>query len=447
VIGWLVPAALGGLALVVLPIVVHLLRTHRARRIQFPTLRFIAPSRTSAVKLRPPSEIPLLFVRLGTIAAAALAMAQPVWLTQARVDSWNNRLARAVVVDTSEAMQVADASGTKPAELAKPIVDAEIAAAMTAIRIDTPSLTDGLTRAAAWLATAPPARREVVVVSTFRAGSVDASAIGRVPASVGLRLVQVGSATDSRTLTGVRPLTAPGSPGAAQAIQLIGPKTSVSRQPGTAAQRGWRVVGLDATAPGMQRLWRTLATAGAPAPSPDQPIALAFGDLPSDEHVAPFAAATPRWMLQTLARLRSDDGLRRATTDAPPSSLMTSDRWVPVAVDRAGAPLVRAARASQELMLQIGAPVDSLFGAAAARALLNARAGEVAQPELEILRLPPATLTGWSKPAPLVDPAAWRSRDGSDARWLWAIAIALLAVEAWMRRSSAPPALEVRDAA
>jgi len=34
-IGWHVPAALGALGLMALPIVVHLLRTHRAQRIPF----------------------------------------------------------------------------------------------------------------------------------------------------------------------------------------------------------------------------------------------------------------------------------------------------------------------------------------------------------------------------------------------------------------------------
>ena len=97
--------------------------------------------------------------------------------------------------------------------------------------------------------------------------------------------------------------------------------------------------------------------------------------------------------------------------------------------------------------MQVGAPIDSLFGAASARAMLAANADDAARPEQEILRIAPATLEGWSRPAPAVDRQAWRSLNGSDARWLWAIALVLLAVEQWLRRSPVRQAAEVRDAA
>ena len=131
----------------------HLLRTHRAQRIPFPTLRFIAPSRTSAVKLRPPSDLPLLLVRIAIIAAAALAMAQPVLVTDARVNGWNNRLARAVVVDSSEAMQIADDRRRRRRRtLAKPLAAAEDGRGdARRSRSTRRRSTDGLTRAAAWL--------------------------------------------------------------------------------------------------------------------------------------------------------------------------------------------------------------------------------------------------------------------------------------------------------
>ncbi|MEO7275192.1 MAG: BatA domain-containing protein, partial [Vicinamibacterales bacterium] len=321
-IGWLLPGALGGLALVALPIVVHLLRTHRAQRIPFPTLRFIAPSRTAAVTLRPPSDLQLLMVRIGIIAAAALAMAQPVLVTRSRVASWNSRLVRAVVVDSSAAMQVGDGGGTKPAELVKPLAESEIAGAAQAVRIDTSSLTDGVSRATAWLATAPPARREIVVLSTFRAGSLDASAIAQVPSDLGLRLVQVGQAEESRRLEGIAPLAAPGNHAATQEVQLTGAKTSVTRPTRTGESPGWRVAGLEVETPGVQRLWRTLAVAGTAAPSPDEPLVLAFGPDAAGQPVATLATEAPRWMLRTLARLKADGGFQRAAAATPePSSL------------------------------------------------------------------------------------------------------------------------------
>ena len=446
-IGWQAPAALGALGLIALPIVVHLLRTHRARRILFPTLRFIAPSRSSSVRLRPPSDLPLLLIRIAIVAAAALAMAQPVLVTEARVKVWNSRLARAVVIDTGPAMHIADETGTTPIALAKPLASSEAAGAAQAVQIETSSVADGLTRAAAWLGAAPPARREIVVLSTFRAGTLTESVVAQLPPSVGLRLVQVGRPLEARAIEGVRPLTAPGAPSATQEVRLTGPATSVTRKIVAGEFRGARVVGVDPATPAAQRLWRMLATTGTPAPSADRPIALAFTEWPAGERIAAFGPETPRWMLQVLLRLRSDAALQRAAASAPASVLSASDPWVAIALDREGAPLVRLAHAGQELVMQVGAPIDSLFGAAAARALLDAGAGESARPDQEILRAAPATLAAWSRPAPPIDREAWRSLDGSDARWLWAIALVLLALEQWLRRSSMPRTIKVRDAA
>ena len=43
---WLVPAALAGLVLVAGPLALHLLTRHQARRLPFPTIRFVQPSNT-----------------------------------------------------------------------------------------------------------------------------------------------------------------------------------------------------------------------------------------------------------------------------------------------------------------------------------------------------------------------------------------------------------------
>ena len=51
-IGWLNPAALWALPLAAVPVIIHLLRTHHARRVAFPSLRFVPPSRTAAVRMR-----------------------------------------------------------------------------------------------------------------------------------------------------------------------------------------------------------------------------------------------------------------------------------------------------------------------------------------------------------------------------------------------------------
>ena len=54
-IAWLQPAALIGLLALAGPILIHLLRRQRAPRVLFPSLRFVRPTRTAAVRLRVPS--------------------------------------------------------------------------------------------------------------------------------------------------------------------------------------------------------------------------------------------------------------------------------------------------------------------------------------------------------------------------------------------------------
>ena len=100
--------------------------------------------------------------------------------------------------------------------------------------------------------------------------------------------------------------------------------------------------------------------------------------------------------------------------------------------DSQSRPIVRAAAAGPQLVLDVDAPPSALLSAAVVRAALTARHGSVARPEEEIQRLTAAELTAWSR-APLpVTADSWRSGMAgleSDARWCWALALALLAVE------------------
>ena len=92
---WLVPAALAGLILVAGPLALHLLTRHQARRVAFPTIRFVQPSNTAAVRPQNPTDVWLMCLRMAAIACAAAAAAQPLLLSGWRVASWNARIARA----------------------------------------------------------------------------------------------------------------------------------------------------------------------------------------------------------------------------------------------------------------------------------------------------------------------------------------------------------------
>ena len=110
-------AWLGALALV-LPIAVHLLRRHRATRRPFPTLRFLPDARVVAVRRHRPTDVPLMLIRLAVVAAAVIALAQPLWRNAAAARAAASGLSRAVVVDRSPRMAQPSDDGRPGAERA-----------------------------------------------------------------------------------------------------------------------------------------------------------------------------------------------------------------------------------------------------------------------------------------------------------------------------------------
>jgi hypothetical protein len=446
-IRWLNPAALSGLTLLALPILIHLLRTRQAERVQFPSLRFVLPARTAAVRFRPPADWLLLSIRLAIAAAAVCAAAGPVIVTPARLRTWNERVARAVIVDASAVMSRPDASGQTPMEAGREAASAETRSATNAERIETPSLSEGLVRAAAWLSETPPARREVVVVSAFTEGMLRETDLKAVPAGVGLRFVRVGEQAEVRRLPPVAMLSASGTAGRAIDTELSGPATRVRLSVSGGNQSGLSIEGADPQSREVQGLMRVVAHAGTPAPSPDEPLVCVFGTSEGGAPAVPVGPETPRWMLRTLMRLQSNRELRRASSNVTGLGLKPSDAWTVVVADRTGSPLVRVATRNGRLLMQAGVQPESFVAAVAVRALLISRAGELARPDQEILQMAPDVLSAWSRPAAGVDADAWRRVESSDGRWFWLAAMALLGLEQRMRRSRRSERIEIRDAA
>ncbi|HSC26248.1 MAG TPA: BatA domain-containing protein [Vicinamibacterales bacterium] len=429
-IGWLNPAALWGLLLLAGPLAIHLLRIRQARRVRFPSLRFVASSRTADVRLRLPSDLALLLLRMGIVSAAVYAAAAPVLLTPSRVASWNARIARAVVLDTSDSMRAGVAVGRTAAETA----EAEAREAGESIRIETPDLGDGLRRACGWLATARPARLEIVVISDFQQGAIADRDLSRVPAHVGLRLVQVGEPLAARRTPGMRLAGGPGIAPRTQELEVSGRGTRTTFVARAAEDAGGlRLV----TAPGPGRdaaiLLRTVATAGAPAPDGREPIVVRLGNVKHEPGIVPEAVRDP-WMLRTLLRLRQDETLARLTREADTDARFEAGSpWVTVVDDGQGAPVMRAAAAGPELVVDVAASPDSLFAAAAVRAVLTARHGPFALPEFEPRRLSAAQLSAASRSPEGVERGAWRQAESSDARWFWTAALVLIGIEQYLR--------------
>jgi hypothetical protein len=116
---WQNPWAWAGLGFLVLPVLIHLLGRGQAPRRVFPTLRFLPPSRSLPTRRRRIRDPLLLAVRLGILASAVIALAQPFLITSKRRSESTRGTARAIIVDTSESMQRAGANGARPMDSAR----------------------------------------------------------------------------------------------------------------------------------------------------------------------------------------------------------------------------------------------------------------------------------------------------------------------------------------
>ena len=151
-IAWTAPAALLGLALIALPIAIHLLVRQHARTLAFPSLRFLRETQLAAFRRRRIEDAALLACRAAIIALAAVALAGPVLQTAARTAGYAGRTSRAVVA--------LDGAGDS---LAATIGDGAFASAT----FRRPEVADALSDAIRWLAQQPPSSREIVIAGTL----------------------------------------------------------------------------------------------------------------------------------------------------------------------------------------------------------------------------------------------------------------------------------------
>jgi hypothetical protein len=424
---WLQPAALWLLALAAGPIAIHLLRTRRSKRVAFPSVRFVRPSQTASVRLHAPSDLLLLALRVAIVALAALACAQPLWITPAREAAWNARVARAIVIDASESMRDSAAAEAVRATVARE------SAAFTSRTFESADIGDGIRRAVAWFGHVPPARREVIVISDFQLGSMTGAKVGNVPASVGLRFERVTRSTVV-TSPAVRRLAAPDSAAQTYAISVTDRGTAVELQAGQPdPTQGLRLLGGAGQEHLAAAVMRALAAAGTPAPDSARPIAVRTRGAITDAQVRPIA---DRWMIEVIAGLSRDaeiNRLARSITEAVPQP----EPWTVVVRGQSGQPVVRAAASGSELTLDVVTPLESYFTAALGRAALRHAPWARAPIETEPETIQAATLTELGREPGPAETASWRSVEHSDARWFWAAALLLLVVETWLRNRTA----------
>jgi hypothetical protein len=409
---WLQPLAWWGLAAVAIPILIHLLVLQHSRRVLFPSLRFLRATRLAAVRRHVVSDWPLLTLRLLILAAAVAALAAPVFVSGARWQSWNTRVARAVVVLSS---------GDEVA----PLVEEERAGTFaSAVFTPTAAPADGLRDASDWLQRQPPAAREIVIVGDFRAGSLNGRDFDSSAPSTGVRLLPVVSGDRRRTTTLVAIAEPPSATGAAPMLLHVTPTddaTTVSRGSGEEV---------------------------APARQQAEQIR---GSLPVEVRAAPDDQAAADAALRAVLA----DGLmlhrqtdRRVVIDfagAPGSSSAIAQPatglWMREALERL--PEVRGGERDGALVVQAGIRgADAHAVQLIARVVRHAFADDLR--DLEPRLIPASTLAAWSRP-PRAVPDDVRPGDEGDRRVLWAAALALLALEHVLRRSRASASAENAD--
>ena len=426
---WLNPLALAGLAAAALPVIIHLLKRHRAARVPFPTLRFLTDSRAAAVRMRSLSDPWLLILRVATIVAAVLAAAQPDLVTSWQRARADRRLARAILVDTSSSTGVFDRQREEAVAVER--------RADAVVELRSERVGGSICQAAAALLEGPVARHEIVVISDFQHGTINGAEIDCVPPDAGLRFIQIGGA-----LAGHPSVTLVGLPAdgrrTEQRVEFEGPRTKVTFSEGEAAALPQpRILASPNHAVAVAQLLRAAARVGTPTLPANKPMTFIFPGVP-----APAAAGLRApWMIAALVAVREDAALLEvATSRRNVKASALSPTWAAAARSAAGDPLVSAAAEGDRLLVSVSAEPSDLLALATVRAFLTAAATMPDWRELEVENIPASQLKKWTRVAGPIPDERFKPTPPGDARWLWGLTLALLCAE-WFARRDRPAAV------
>ncbi|MCC6431285.1 MAG: BatA domain-containing protein [Gemmatimonadaceae bacterium] len=423
---WQTPWAWLGLASLLLPLLVHLFSRRHTRVLPFPSLRFLEPSRLLPTRQTRLSDVPLLLLRLLLLAVATAALAQPLWSPNAR--DTGGGVARVLIVDTAVVMDAAAHRALRQD------LDRRAEGAQSVLRIPTANPSHALDGAAAWLS-AQRGVPEVVVISDFRATALDSLDLAALPRDIRLQLVRVGRRSASAADT------APGLAAPADGVYWSADLPTDMREAVIRAvrARGARVLRSEPVPPSAAAAARVVLVA---SPASDR-----LREWTRTAH----ALRTP-WMGRTLLALAGDSMVITAGAALRVPDTVIAAPFVTIVRDAQQAPLVMAAAISdtaaagaERLMILSRAPATSLASAAlllsASHALAAPQSADANAGMTELDRIASQTpndarLAAWTRaPAAATIPAAATAvRGASDGRWLWVVVLALLGIEAWLRR-------------
>lgn len=399
----LAPWALTGVVLLAGPLLVHMLLRRNARRVMFPATQFLPPTRAAAVRIRRPSDLGLMMLRIAIVAAAVAAAAQPIVMSRWRLSQWNARTIRALVIDTGSGGQ-ASADTMRLAE--------QEARGFQVQRFAGTDLRDLMARAAAWLDDAAPGRREIVVVSDFQRGEFDADDVAGLPSGIGLRMIRAATQPAARDVA--LPAVSGFRGGVWQPSLRVesGATAATWTRSGDAASLSWlTTVQPPAEEEAAQRALRAAASFGVAAGDDARRVRVRFAGAPDDS--AGRRPLRERWMVDAALALRQSPLLEEAEA------------------------AVTTAEQGGELLVDTTITASAAGAAAVLRAIILAvRPASIADPRSEVVTASDADLASWRRePAPVTSALPSGPDADSDARWLWLFALTLLGLETWVRRT------------
>ncbi|MEP6765246.1 MAG: BatA domain-containing protein [Gemmatimonadaceae bacterium] len=434
--------AFAGLVALALPVLIHMLSRKQAVVQKFPTLRFLDVSRLLPTRSPRLSDIPLLFVRLGILAMAILALAQPLWLSAARKRAFNSTITRAIVLDTSASMLRRSANGARAIDSARAHSAKLAAEAQASTVIQTASPGRALSGAIAWLATLD-GRGEIAILSDFQLSSVDSASLASIPKQFGVHFIRNALVADDALAS------------IATAASNVSVTTDSAR---TNAEWSLRVSADSAhsiplfTDNAQRRDAELTADAALKVNSAQRadsarPVAIVFPD--AAERVALLRdakAPNAPWMADVIALINENELLTNAAAAVQQlKDTAITEPLVVVVRTPDGAPIVLAAptqvNGKTRLAFFTRTAPGSFLSAALVAAVASATAQSSMISESDGSVLSDATLRYFERAPTDVAVGGQREASGSgsnysDGRWFWALALALLVIETLMRRSA-----------
>ena len=121
--GFLTPAALLGLGLLAIPVILHILKPRKVRQTPFSSLRWLRASRHRMSRRIRWHQVLLLAIRVSFLSALVLALAKPV-VSSSRAGQWTDRF---IILDVSRSMGYQSEGEPVPLDLGKRIAQDLIA--------------------------------------------------------------------------------------------------------------------------------------------------------------------------------------------------------------------------------------------------------------------------------------------------------------------------------